>query len=83
MSLLLFIQKIIFFEVVLLFFLIISGEHLAIEQLATTRTLLYFVVKQIPLRFLTSTASTRGQASLWAAVTLQQRMAGEAAMCMR
>jgi hypothetical protein len=27
--------------------------------------------------------STRGLASLWAAVTLEQRMAGVAAMCMR
>ncbi len=27
--------------------------------------------------------STRGLASLWAAVTLQQRVAGVAAMCMR
>ncbi len=35
------------------------------------------------LPFLTSTASTRGQASLWAAVTLQQRMASVAAMRMR
>ena len=38
-----------------------------------------------PLPFLTSTASTRGLAFLWEAVTLQQslRMAGVAAMCMR
>jgi hypothetical protein len=33
--------------------------------------------------FLTSTASTRGLASLWAPVTLQQWMAGVAAMCLR
>ena len=33
-----------------------------------------------PLPFLTSTASTRGLAFLWESVTLQQRMAGVAAM---
>ncbi len=50
MSLRLFIQKIkYFFKVVFLFFLIISGEHLAIEQLATTKTLLYFVVNKTQL----------------------------------
>jgi hypothetical protein len=36
-----------------------------------------------PLPFLTSTASTRGLASRWEAVTLQQLMAGVAAMSMR
>ncbi len=40
-------------------------------------------VVTLPLPFLTSTASTRGLAFLWESVTLQQRMAGVAAMRMR
>ncbi len=39
-------------------------------------------LKTLPLPFLASTASTRVLASQWATVTLQQWMAGMAAMCM-